>query len=86
MAGLIVIMLLNLLFNFIILFVITEIIDEIKIMRMDNDRDNFYIRKEMHNLLMEVTKDKNKQKELKKKINNDKLFSSMLKNFRNMNR
>ncbi len=86
MAGLVVIMVLNLAINFIILFVITDIIDEIKIMRMDNDRANFYIRKGMHNLLLEVTKDENKKNELKKKINNDKLFDSILKNFIKMNR
>lgn len=86
MAGLVVIMVLNLAFNFVILFVIIDIYDEIKIMKMDNDRDNFYIRKVMHKLLMEITNDENKQNEFKKKINNDKLFASMLKNFRNMNR
>jgi hypothetical protein len=86
MTGLVVLTLLNLLINFIILFVITDIIDEIKIMRMDNDIDNSYIIKEIHKLLMEVTRDENKKKELKEKINRDKWFSSMLKNFRNMNR
>ena len=86
MAGLVVIMVLDLAINFIILFVITDIIDEIKIMRMDNDRDSFYIRKEMHNLLMEVTNDKDKKDELKEKINRDKWFASMVKNFKNMNR
>lgn len=86
MAGLVVIMVLNLAFNFVILFVIIDIYDEIKIMKMDNDRDNFYIRKVMHKLLMEITNDENKQNKFKKKINNDKLFASMLKNFRNMNR
>ena len=53
---------------------------------MDNDRANFYMRKEMHKLFMEVTRDENKKNELKEKINNDKLFASMLKNFRKMNR
>ena len=86
MTGLVVIMVLNLLFNFVILFVVTDIMDEVKIMKIDNNRDNFYMRKEMHNLLMEVTRDENKKNELKEKINRDKLFSSMLKNFRNMNR
>jgi hypothetical protein len=35
---------------------------------------------------MEVTKDEDKKNELKEKINRDKLFASMIKNFRNMNR
>lgn len=86
MTGLVIITLMNLLFNFVILFVITDIIDEIKIMKMDNDRDNLYIKKEMHNLLMEVTRDENKKNELKEKINRDKWFASMIKNFRKMNR
>ena len=86
MEGLVIIMVLNLLFNFVILFVIIDIYDEIKIMKMDNDRDNFYMRKAMHNLLMEITKDENKKNELKEKINRDKWFASMIKNFRNMNR
>lgn len=86
MAGLVVLTLMNLLFNFVILFVVTDIIDEIKILKVDNNRANFHMRKEIHNLLMEVTKDENKKNELKKKINNDKLFASMLKNFRKMNR
>jgi hypothetical protein len=67
MIGLVVLTLMNLLFNFIILFVIT-------------------IRKEIHKLLIEVTKDESKKNELKEKINRDKLFASMIKNFRNMNR
>lgn len=86
MAGLVIITLLNLLFNFVILFVIIDIMDEVKIMKMDNRESNFYTRKEIHSLLMEITKDENKKNELKEKINNDKLFASMLKNFRKMNR
>ena len=86
MAGLVVIMVLNLLFNFVILFVIIDIMDEVKIMKMDNRESNFYTRKEIHKLLMEITKDKDKKNELKKKINNDKLLASMLKNFIKMKR
>lgn len=86
MTGLVVIMVLNLAINFVILFVIIDIYDEIKIMKMDNNESNFYIRKEIHKLFMEVTKDENKKNELKKKINRDKLFASMIKNFRKMNR
>ena len=86
MAGLVVIMVLNLLFNFVILFVIIDIMDEVKIMKMDNRESNFYTRKEIHKLLMEITKDKDKKNELKKKINNDKLLASMLKNCIKMKR
>lgn len=86
MTGLVIIMLMNLAINFVILFVITDIIDEIKIMKMDNIETNSYIIKEIHDLLMEVTKDENKKNELKEKINRDKWFASMLKNFKNMNR
>lgn len=86
MTGLVIIMVLNLAINFVILFVIIDIMDEVKIMKMDNRESNFYTRKEIHSLLMEITKDENKKNELKEKINNDKLFASMLKNFRKMNR
>jgi endonuclease III-like uncharacterized protein len=86
MIGLVVITLMNFAISFILLFVITDIYDEIKIMKTDNRESNFYIIKEIHNLLMEVTKDEDKKNELKEKINRDKLFASMLKNFIKMNR
>ncbi len=86
MTGLVIISLMNLLFNFVILFVIIDVMDEIKIMKTDSRESNFHIIKEIHNLFMEVTRDENKKNELKEKINRDKWFALMLKNFRNMNR